>query len=79
MNKILLIISFVLLSNSAQSQSSDEANNLWKFLDTNIDGMISRAEAASDQEILEKWNSLDINKDDELDVTEFSQIFLQEE
>lgn len=79
MKKLLLVTFLVLISTSVQSQSGEEANNLWKFLDTNIDGSISRAEATSDKEILEKWDSLDINKDDELDVVEFSQIFYQEQ
>ena len=79
MKKILFLISLVLLSISANSQSNDEINNLWKFLDTNIDGSISRAEAASDKEILENWDSLDTNKDDKLDVAEFSELFYQEQ
>lgn len=81
MKKLVFIISFVLLSTSAQSQEavqpqeSGTSNNLWKLLDTNTDGSISKAEASASREIYENWDNLDVNRDDKLDSAEFSKLF----
>jgi hypothetical protein len=83
MKKILFIISLVLLSISAQSQEaaqpqeSGSSNNLWKLLDTNTDGSISKAEASASRGVFENWDNLDVNQDDKLDIAEFSKLFSQ--
>jgi hypothetical protein len=49
--------------------------DLWKSLDSNEDGSISKEEAADSKEIAENWESLDANKDEKLDSEEFAQLF----
>jgi hypothetical protein len=88
MKKILFIISFALLSTAVQSQApqmqpqaqpqeANTSNNLWKLLDTDTDGSISKAEASASRGVSDNWDKLDVNKDDKLDVAEFSKLFSQ--
>ncbi len=59
------------------TQLNDPASqaDLWKSLDSNEDGTISKEEAADSKEIAENWESLDANKDEKLDSEEFAQLF----
>lgn len=78
MKKILFIISFALLSTSVQSQKSDAPNKLWTLLDINTDGSISKAEASVSKGVFVNWERLDTNKDEKLDIAEFSKLFYRE-
>lgn len=92
MKKILFIISFAFLSTAVQSQEpqmqpqaqpqaqpqeANTSNNLWKLLDTDADGSISKAEASASRGVSDNWDKLDVNKDEKLDVAEFSKLFSQ--
>ena len=52
-------------------------SNLWKLLDTNEDGVLSKIEGELSKEVLAKWDEIDINKDKELNTDEFFQVFSQ--
>jgi hypothetical protein len=62
------------------SQVANEANSteLWKTLDVNEDGSISKEESVSSKEVVDSWKDLDVNKDDQLDSEEFAQMFPSE-
>jgi len=59
------------------AESGVQDLNLWKILDVDKDGAISKEEAASSKEVFESWESLDANKDEKLDPAEFAQLFSQ--
>ena len=60
-----------------QSDSGQNDSNLWKMLDTNKDGYLSKSEAVYSTHISDRWDTLDTNHDDRLDTTEFSQFYSQ--
>jgi len=72
------------ISEGAVSEELVQANNevnsadLWKTLDINEDGSISKEEAASSKEVVDSWENLDVNKDEQLDSEEFAQMFPSE-
>ncbi len=61
-------------------QANNEVNSadLWKTLDINEDGSISKEEAAASKAVVESWDNLDANKDEQLDSKEFAQLFPSE-
>ncbi len=65
---------------SELTQVNNEVNSadLWKSLDANEDGSISKEEAVSSKEVVESWDNLDANKDEQLDSEEFAQMFPSE-
>lgn len=73
--KLMLILAATLGASSAVSAGSD-AGELWKALDANKDGAISKDEAAASQEVTAQWNLLDLNQDGVLSEKEFSLIDL---
>ncbi len=60
-----------------QSESGQNDSNLWKMLDTNKDGYLSKSEAVYSTHISDRWESLDTNNDNQLDTAEFSQFYSQ--
>lgn len=54
-----------------------EANSLalWKYLDNNKDGSISKMEAAISGEVFDNWDNLDTNNDKKIDTEEFVHLF----
>ena len=75
MKKIVMITSLALLSTFVYAENNGEAHNLWKLLDIDKDGMISKNEGVYSKQVFENWDSLDINRDGRLDVEEFSKMF----
>jgi len=63
------------LSEMVASKEQFDDLNLWKILDINQDGFISKNEAAVSKHISDKWDRLDSNKDNKLDTVEFSKLF----
>ena len=66
------------VSGIIESENSTDLTSLWKILDTDQDGTISKEEASASKEITDAWDSLDANKDDKLDSAEFAQLNSQE-
>ena len=60
------------------SASEENNSNLWKMLDTDSDGSLSRIEATASKDVFNNWNKLDKNKDNKLDENEFVQVFYQD-
>ena len=54
------------------AKSGESNSNLWKMLDTNKDGSLSKTEATSSKEVIMNWDKLDSNKDEKLDTEEFA-------
>ncbi len=75
---IVLLSTPALSQKSVQPQESGTSSNLWNLLDTNADGSISKAEASASRGVFDNWDNLDANKDDKLDVAEFSKLFRQQ-
>jgi hypothetical protein len=66
------------VSGIIESEKSMDTTSLWKILDTDQDGTISKEEASASKEITDAWDNLDANKDDKLDSAEFAQLYSQE-
>jgi len=77
MKKLLMIISFALVSTAAYAENNDEAHDLWKLLDIDRDGMISKSEGVYSKKVFDNWDSIDMNQDGKLDAEEFSNKFPQ--
>ena len=77
MKKLLMIISLALISTAAYSEDNDEAHEIWKLLDIDKDGMISKSEGVYSKKVFDDWDHLDVNQDGKLDAEEFSQKFPQ--
>ncbi len=92
MKTLLAILSIALLSSpvsaedmpefgspmdSAQPSQGQNDSNLWKMLDSNKDGYLSKSEAVYSTHISDRWDSLDTNHDNQLDTAEFSQFYSQ--
>lgn len=56
---------------TVQSTLSSNAD-LWKSMDIDEDGSISKEEAVDSKEITSAWDDLDTNKDEKLDQEEFA-------
>ncbi len=70
---------FVLVATLAASSAviaTSDAGELWKSLDANKDGVISKDEASASQDVSAQWNLLDLNQDGVLSEKEFSLISL---
>jgi len=61
----------------ALSKYEKEDANLWEILDLDKNGFISKSEATASQQLSDQWEKLDSNKDEKLDMAEFSQLFSQ--
>ena len=57
------------------AKNGESNSNLWKMLDINKDGSLSKTEAASSKEVITNWDKLDSNKDEKLDTEEFAYFF----
>ena len=57
------------------AKSGESNSNLWKMLDINKDGSLSKTEATSSKEVIMNWDNLDSNKDGNLDTEEFAYFF----
>lgn len=75
------------ISNSAQTMLSPEqespqrkvgnTSNLWKMLDIDSNGYLSKTEAAASKDVFNNWDHLDKNIDERLDSEEFAKVFYQ--
>jgi len=77
--RFILVLAITLGASSAVVATSDTTNTvgeLWKILDTNQDGTISKEEASASQEVSSQWNLLDLNQDGVLSEKEFSLVSL---
>lgn len=54
---------------------NDDNTSFWQMLDSDKDGFLSRAEAASSQVVSDNWDSLDANNDEQIDSEEFVKIY----
>lgn len=61
----------------ALSKYEQEDSNLWEILDADKNGFISKQEATASQQLSDQWDKLDSNKDEKLDMAEFSLLFSQ--
>ncbi len=66
------------VSGIIESENSMDSTSLWKILDVDQDGTISKEEASASKAITDAWDSLDANKDDKLDSAEFAQLNSQD-
>jgi Ca2+-binding EF-hand superfamily protein len=71
----ILVLAVALAGSSAAIATSD-AGELWKSLDVNKDGVISKDEGSASQEVSAQWSLLDLNQDGVLSEKEFSLISL---
>jgi len=72
---LMLVLAAALGASNAVSAGSD-VGQLWKEIDLNKDGAISKDEAAASKEASAQWNLLDLNQDGILSEKEFSLIDL---
>lgn len=54
--------------------ANTQEDPLFDKLDADMDGFVSRAEALKDRLIAERFDTLDTNKDDQLDKVEFEAV-----
>ncbi len=66
------------VSGIIDSEKSMDSTSLWKILDVDQDGTISKEEASASKAITDAWDNLDVNKDDKLDSAEFAQLNSQQ-
>ena len=71
----ILVLAIAIGGSSAAIATSD-AGELWKALDANKDGVISKDEASASEVVSAQWNLLDLNQDGVLSEKEFSLINL---
>lgn len=60
------------------SKNGKNESTLWEILDTDKNGSISKIEASSSNIVIENWGNLDRNKDEKLNIAEFSKLYSQE-
>ncbi len=75
---LMLVLAMTLGASSVVVADSSDASELWKALDANKDGVISKDEAATSQDVSAQWNLLDLNQDGVLSEKEFSLIKLSD-
>lgn len=73
--RFILALAITLGASSAVVATSD-TGELWKMLDVDKDGAISKDEGAASQEVSAQWNLLDLNQDGILSEKEFSLVSL---
>lgn len=56
----------------AGEKMMEEGHKSFNELDTNMDGLISKAEAAADKALIANWKVIDKNTDDQLEEVEFA-------
>jgi len=61
----------------ALSKYEQEDAKLWDILDLDKNGFISKSEATASQQLSDQWDKLDSNKDERLNMAEFSLLFSQ--
>ena len=59
------------LSGSVLAVAAEDAMKQFNDLDVNHDGYIDRSEATSDAMLRERWNNVDMDKNDKLNFKEF--------
>ncbi len=74
--RFILVLAVTLGASSAVVAAPDATGELWKILDTNQDGAISKEEASASQEVSSQWNLLDLNQDGVLSEKEFALVSL---
>lgn len=74
--RFIVVLAVTLGASSAVVALSDTTGELWKILDTNKDGVISKEEASASQEVSSQWSLLDLNQDGVLSEKEFSLVSL---
>ncbi|VAW48885.1 hypothetical protein MNBD_GAMMA03-334 [hydrothermal vent metagenome] len=77
--KFVVVLAMALGASSvaiAAEQETDHVGELWKVLDLNKDGAVSKDEASASQEISAQWNLLDLNQDGVLSEKEFALVDL---
>ncbi|MCF6346368.1 MAG: hypothetical protein L3J00_07865 [Thiomicrorhabdus sp.] len=74
--RFILVLAVTLGASSAVVATSEATGELWKILDTNKDGEISKEEASASQDVSSQWNLLDLNQDGVLSEKEFALVSL---
>ncbi len=76
MNKTVALLSIALFSATAHAASMD-TTELWQALDVDINGLISKEEAAKSQVIVDNWDSIEADGDGVISSDEFTRFFTQ--
>ncbi|MFY8273504.1 EF-hand domain-containing protein [Pseudoalteromonas sp. SSDWG2] len=71
-NKVVLILSVLMLLAFANDASASSIEKRFKELDRNRDGAISKSEAAQEPALWSRFSSYDQDKDGKLSLREFS-------
>lgn len=68
---LTLTLGMTLLSAVPSVEATQQKDPLFDKLDVDQDRFISRAEASKDERVSERFDALDLNRDDQLDEVEF--------